>query len=116
MVRSIVSSLISNAFKFTREGKIDVKVKIEQKEKEEYAKIIVSDTGIGIPKDKIDLIWKEFYQVSQGVSREFEGQGLGLTIAKKFTEILGGNISVASELNRGSTFVVELPVRFNSNK
>jgi len=116
MVRSIVSSLISNAFKFTREGKIDVKVKIEQKEKEEYAKIIVSDTGIGIPSDKIDLIWKEFYQVSQGVSREFEGQGLGLTIAKKFTEILGGNISVASELNRGSTFVVELPVRFNSNK
>ena len=116
MVRSIVSRLISNAFKFTREGRIDVNVKIEKKDKEEFVKIVVSDTGIGIPEDKIDLIWKEFYQVSQGVSREYEGQGLGLTIAKKFTEILGGTISVYSELNRGSTFEINLPAKFNPVK
>ncbi len=107
MVRAVINNIINNAFKFTRQGKIEVKLQLENGS----VKILISDTGIGIPKDKIDLIWKEFYQVSQGLSREFEGQGLGLSIAKKFVEKLGGNISVQSELNRGSTFTIILPLK-----
>ncbi len=105
MVRAIINNIMNNAFKFTRQGKIEVQLKKENG----FVKIFVSDTGIGIPKDKIDFIWKEFYQVSQGLSREFEGQGLGLSIAKKFVEKIGGNISVESELNRGSKFTITLP-------
>ncbi|MFN3781992.1 MAG: sensor histidine kinase, partial [Candidatus Kapaibacteriota bacterium] len=113
LVRTIVHSLVHNAFKFTREGSINIQLKIiRENGKDKFVDFIVSDTGIGIPEDKLNLIWKEFYQVSQGLSREFEGQGLGLTIAKKFTEILGGSISVQSELGKGSTFVVRLPIAF----
>lgn len=111
LVRTIVYSLVHNAFKFTREGSINIHLRIiRENGNDKFVEFTVSDTGIGIPEDKLDLIWKEFYQVSQGLSREFEGQGLGLTLAKKFTEILGGSISVQSELGKGSTFVVILPI------
>ncbi len=112
LVRTIVHALVHNAFKFTREGSINTQLRVLREDgSDEYVELIVSDTGIGIPEDKLDLIWKEFYQVNQGLSREFEGQGLGLTLAKKFTEIMGGSISVQSELGKGSTFIVRLPIK-----
>ncbi|MGC8748584.1 MAG: PAS domain S-box protein [Candidatus Kapaibacteriota bacterium] len=115
MVRSIIYSLVHNAFKFTREGEISVKLTTLKDEKlMEFVEIIVSDTGIGIPEDQMDLIWNDFYQVSQGISREFEGQGLGLSISKKFTEKLGGRIFATSTLGKGSTFFLQLPKKFQT--
>lgn len=67
------------------------------------------DNGIGIPNDKLDIIFEEFRQVDEGQGRNFEGVGLGLTIAKKYIEKLGGNISVTSTLGIGSTFKLSFP-------
>jgi PAS domain S-box-containing protein len=115
MVRAITFALVNNAFKFTRQGEISITLrKLSLDGKGDFVELTVSDTGVGIPEDKLELIWKEFYQVSQGLSREFEGQGLGLSIAKKFTEVLGGKIFATSELGKGSTFVVQLPVKYIS--
>lgn len=69
----------------------------------------VKDTGIGIPKDKLDIIFEEFRQASEGLARNFEGTGLGLSITKKFVQLLGGKIFVESQVGIGSTFTVVLP-------
>ncbi len=113
MVRSIVYQIINNAFKFTKEGSINVIINNQtEAEGTEIIEIKVFDTGIGIAKEHQELIWKEFYQVSQGLSREFEGSGLGLTVAKKFAQTLGGDITVESELGKGSTFTIHLPRKY----
>lgn len=111
LLREILDNLLSNAIKYTEKGSIELRSEIEKKEEGEYLFIKVSDTGIGIPEDKKELIWHEFRQVSEGVNRAFEGTGLGLTIAKRYVELLGGKISVESELGKGSTFIVELPLQ-----
>ncbi|MGQ9819662.1 MAG: PAS domain-containing sensor histidine kinase [Candidatus Kapaibacteriales bacterium] len=110
MVRTIVANLISNAFKFTEEGKIFVSVKSKFLEGKQWVELSVIDTGIGIAKENIDLIWEEFFQVSQGLSRRYEGSGIGLSITKKYVELLGGQIMVESEPNVGSKFTVLLPI------
>lgn len=115
MVRSIVSNLISNAFKFTREGEIEVKAHLLQRNGKEFVEFSVRDTGIGIAPEHLDSIWKEFFQVSQGLSRAFEGAGLGLTIVKKFVELMGGEATVSSEIDKGSVFTVILPIRYSQN-
>ena len=106
MFRSILNNLISNAIKFTNEGKILVKSFIKGSE----FIVEVEDTGIGIPKEKQEIIFDEFRQVSEGHSRAFEGTGLGLSIVKKFTELIGGRVEVESELNVGSKFKVIFPL------
>ncbi|MBK6682380.1 MAG: hypothetical protein IPG53_21460 [Ignavibacteriales bacterium] len=68
--------------------------------------ISVKDTGMGIPPDKINTVFEDFRQVSEGYSRSFEGPGLGLSIVKKFTDKMGGRISLESECGVGSTFRV----------
>ena len=69
----------------------------------------VADTGVGIPKDKLDLIFDKFYQVDSSETRLYGGVGLGLYIAKQFAEMLGGEISLESEVGKGTTFTVRLP-------
>jgi signal transduction histidine kinase len=71
----------------------------------------VSDTGIGIPKEELENIFREFQQVDTAITREFTGTGLGLNITKKFVEMHGGRIWVESELGQGSTFFFNLPLR-----
>lgn len=115
MVRSIVSNLISNAFKFTREGEIEAKITKLQRNGEEFVQFSVRDTGIGIPTEHLDSIWKEFFQASQGLSRAFEGSGLGLTIVKKFVELMGGEVGVSSRVGKGSVFTILLPIRYSKN-
>ena len=108
----VLHSLLDNAVKFTKEGKISVEVGKEDNDKAlEHIYIIVKDTGIGIAPDKIDVIWDEFRQVSEGLSRSYEGTGLGLTIAKKAVELMHGVISVESKLGIGSTFTLKFPAR-----
>jgi len=75
----------------------------------------VIDTGIGIPEDKFDYIFEEFRQVSEGIGRGFEGSGLGLTITKRFVELMKGNIKVESKIGEGSIFTVKLPINLPDN-
>lgn len=105
LLRRIVSNLVNNAIKFTLKGKVQIYLKSQ----DDNFVISVSDTGIGIPEDKLDLIFQEFRQVSEGLGREFEGTGLGLTIVKKYVEILNGKILVKSKVGEGSIFTVILP-------
>jgi signal transduction histidine kinase len=102
----IILNLLSNAIKFTPKGK-NINVNIYSVK--ENVCIDVKDSGIGIPKDKIDIIFDKFGQVDSSLSRQAEGSGIGLSLVKKFVEALGGSISVKSEIDYGSTFTVLLP-------
>lgn len=115
MLRTIIANLISNAFKFTDKGKIIISVKSKFLNDKQWVEFTVIDTGIGIAKEHIDLIWEEFFQVSQGLSRRFEGSGIGLTVTKKYVEILGGKITVESQFGVGPKFTVLLPLEVKRN-
>jgi len=110
MVSDIINNLISNAIKFTEQGGITVKVYTEEINEHNDVIIEVIDTGIGIKEKHFNTIFDEFRQVSEGLSRSFEGTGLGLTICKRYVEMLGGSISVKSKLNDGTTFTVRIPL------
>ncbi len=75
----------------------------------------IQDSGIGIPKDKIDRLFKPFSQVDSSTTRKYGGTGLGLMIVKKYTELLGGNVSFQSEFGKGSTFSIWIPDHQESN-
>lgn len=106
LIENVLNNLINNAIKFTAKG--SVKIRLEKTGNS--AKILVIDTGIGIPKENQAVIWEEFRQVSEGLNRGFEGTGLGLTIVKRFTTLMGGKVYLESEKDKGSTFIVELPL------
>ncbi|MEW6194584.1 MAG: PAS domain S-box protein [Bacteroidota bacterium] len=110
LIREIINNLVSNAIKYTHNGGIEISLDKISKSEKDHLLIKVTDTGIGIPKHKQSIIWEEFRQVSEGHSRSFEGTGLGLTITKKYVELLNGNIQLDSEEGKGSTFVVEIPI------
>jgi PAS domain S-box-containing protein len=110
MLRSILVNLVSNAVKYTPEGKIIISTDIIVMEKKTHLKLSVSDTGIGIPLNKRQAVWEAFRQVSEGHGRSFEGTGLGLTITKEYVTMLNGEISLESEEGEGSVFTVILPV------
>lgn len=112
--RSIVGNLIDNAIKYTNVGGVTVIIEKEIKNDNKWAVIKVKDTGIGIPEDYLNTIFEEFRQVSEGWSRSYEGTGLGLTIAKRYTDLLNGKIKVESQINRGSTFTVKFPLEKES--
>ncbi|MBC6997654.1 ATP-binding protein [Cytophaga sp. FL35] len=110
-IRQILTNLLGNAFKFTEEGHIKVEAKVDRtKGKEVSAKISVSDTGIGIAKNKQHLIFKEFTQAEKDTEKKFGGYGLGLTISKKLAELLKGTLLLESEVGKGSTFTLQLPL------
>jgi len=106
-----LNNLISNAVKFTKNGSITLQAEKLLTDKENFLIIKVIDTGIGIPVEKQNLVWQEFRQASEGFNRSFEGTGLGLTITKKYVELLSGNISLSSEENNGTTFTITLPLK-----
>ena len=108
----ILSNLILNAVKFTEAGKIAVEVTIESETIETIIlKINVRDTGIGIRKDYIDKIFSPFDQADGSLTRKFGGAGIGLTITKRLTELMNGNISFLSEEGKGSVFTVKIPFK-----
>lgn len=104
-------NLTKNAVKFTSKGSIEIGCNIKSNMLEFYVK----DTGYGIPKDKLNLIFERFRQVSESLSRNYEGAGLGLSITKAYIEMLGGNIWAESNLGKGSTFYFTIPYT-NSTK
>ena len=105
----VMNNLVNNAIKYTKKGYVKLTIDEEIKNGEEFLIIKVKDTGIGIPKEKQKVVWEEFRQVSEGISRNYEGTGLGLTITKRFVEKLKGSIEVESEINSGTTFTVSIP-------
>jgi len=111
-LHQIILNLVSNAVKFTKEGEITVSVRLLN-ENEEMVNIefAVSDTGIGIPADKIEHIFENFQQATSETSRLYGGTGLGLAIAKQLVESQGGTIHVKSKEDEGSTFSFILPFK-----
>ena len=112
-VRQLLTNLIGNALKFTQEGEIVIRAALETgAEGEVTLSASVSDTGIGIPPDKVEHLFDSFSQVDASTTRKFGGTGLGLSIVKKLCELMGGDVSVSSELGMGScfTFVLRLEV------
>ncbi|MFQ5888166.1 MAG: sensor histidine kinase, partial [Candidatus Hydrothermarchaeales archaeon] len=103
----VLGNLIHNAIKFNKEGG---EVIIDAKEKRGMVEICVTDTGIGIPKDKLDKIFERLYQVDSSTSRSYEGVGMGLAMAKDIVEAHGGRITVESEVGKGSSFCFTLPI------
>lgn len=111
-IRQVINNLIGNAFKFTEKGSVEIRVEeIAKKEKTSTVQITVIDTGIGISKEKQQLIFNEFTQAETEIAHKFGGSGLGLAISKKLTELLNGTLKVASVLDEGSTFILTLPLK-----
>ena len=106
-VDKILGNILSNAFKFTPEGG---KVEVEISQTNKYAEILVSDTGIGIPKDRVNKIFNRFYQVDGSNTRERGGTGIGLSLTKELVELHKGKIEVISEEGKGSTFSLFFPL------
>jgi signal transduction histidine kinase len=108
--KQILLNLLSNAAKFTEEGEINISVWNENG----FLKLAVSDTGIGIRKEALQHIFEEFRQADMSDKRKYGGTGLGLAIVKRFVTLLKGNISVDSQMGKGSTFTVTLPINLKA--
>ena len=108
-LKQVLVNLLSNAVKFTEQGTITIAVSRH----DGGVRLAVADTGIGIPEDKLEPIFEEFHQVDSSSTRQYGGTGLGLAITRRLTHLIGGEISVESELGKGSTFSVVLPLRYS---
>jgi signal transduction histidine kinase len=106
----VVHHLVDNAVKFTHAGEISVII-VTDAATRRPARLVVSDTGIGIAQDKLDLVFSPFEQVDPSTTRAHEGAGLGLPLARQLCEAMGCTLSAESELNRGSRFTIRFPVR-----
>jgi PAS domain S-box-containing protein len=114
-LNQILLNLISNAIKFTHSGTISVGCHVKKKETKKYLlQFEVQDTGIGIPKDKLNTIFESFSQADASVTRKYGGTGLGLTIVKQLVELQHGNIQVKSGEGFGSTFSFSIPYELGS--
>ena len=111
-LRQIILNLLGNAVKFTERGEI----KISACQQNGSLKLVVSDTGIGIEKKDLDQIFEKFHQGDLSSSKKYRGTGLGLAIVKKFVNLLGGEVTVESEVDKGSVFTVMLPLENRSIK
>jgi signal transduction histidine kinase len=105
----ILRNFISNALKFTAEGEVRVTAALMDEGRVEFA---VSDTGIGIARDHLPVLFSDFVQIDTRIQKRLRGTGLGLSLAKKFAELLGGSVAVSSEFGRGSRFSVLIPLRY----
>ena len=108
-LRQALLNLISNANKFTEKGSITVAVRRGRHNGREWITLSVADTGIGMTAEQMGRLFQEFSQASAATASKYGGTGLGLTISRRFCEMMGGDIEVASEPGRGSTFIIRLP-------
>jgi PAS domain S-box-containing protein len=104
-LKQILLNLTGNAIKFTSKGKVSIECHLEKTNRNQhYIQFKIADTGIGIPAEKIPLLFQSFTQVDAGISRKYGGSGLGLTISKQLVELMGGQIEVSSAHGQGTCF------------
>ncbi len=106
----VLRNFISNALRYTNEGEVRVWAAAEADGRE--VRFCVSDTGVGIPREHHPYLFKEFWQQEEDIARRTRGTGLGLPLAKRLAELLGGRVEVQSEVGKGSTFSVIIPVAY----
>ncbi|WP_195251184.1 PAS domain-containing sensor histidine kinase [Romboutsia sp. 1001713B170207_170306_H8] len=107
-IERIMLNILSNAIKYTPEyGDIEVKINYNEDE----ILVSIKDSGVGIPKDKLDIIFDRFGQVNGSFNRKYEGSGIGLSLVKNLVEMHGGKVSVNSKVNKGSEFTFSIPIR-----
>jgi signal transduction histidine kinase len=106
-LRHVLSNLLSNAVKFTEHGSVELRVRRTG----DRVLFELSDTGIGIAAENSERIFEPFWQIEQSATRRYEGSGLGLGVARELARLLGGDIDVTSELGKGSTFRMEIPIK-----
>ncbi len=109
-LKQILTNLISNSIKFTMDGQISISADVaETHDTSSTIRFIVSDTGIGIPNEKINNLFESFKQLDNSTTRKYGGTGLGLAIVKNLVEMMGGNIRVESKIGAGSSFIFSIP-------
>ena len=108
-LRQALFNLLSNACKFTEKGSVDLAVQAFEKDAAPWIRFTVRDTGIGLSDVQIDRIFQEFTQAEESTSRRYGGTGLGLALSRKLCQLMGGDISVESQIKQGSSFVIEIP-------
>jgi signal transduction histidine kinase len=108
-LRQALLNLMSNANKFTERGTITVDARHAQENGRDWVTIAVTDTGIGMTPEQMGKLFQEFSQADASTTRKYGGTGLGLAISKRFCQMMGGDITVTSEPDRGSTFTIRLP-------
>jgi signal transduction histidine kinase len=113
-LRQVVLNLLSNAAKFTKKGAITLSASREARPGGDWIEIVVEDTGIGIAQADLGKLFQEFRQATANTYNKYGGTGLGLSVSQKLCALMGGGISVDSELGRGSAFAVRLPAALNA--
>jgi signal transduction histidine kinase len=108
-LRQTLLNLMSNANKFTENGTVTIAAHQGQENDREWITLSVADTGIGMTPEQMDKLFQEFSQASSKTASKYGGTGLGLVISRKFCQMMGGDITVASEPGKGSVFSVRLP-------
>jgi len=112
LLDKVIFNLLSNALKFTSNGGSII---IQLDREDNFYNISIKDTGIGIPEDKLEVIFERFSQIDSSSSRLYEGTGMGLALTKEIIELLGGRIAVTSRLGEGAIFIITLPIDKNGN-
>ncbi|MEH6834604.1 response regulator [Falsihalocynthiibacter arcticus] len=114
--RQMLFNLISNAAKFTENGAITLAGEKYENRGSDWVRFSISDTGIGIPADKLDKIFQEFSQADDSTTRNYGGTGLGLSLTRRFAQMMGGDIRVESEVGSGSSFIIEIPMKVTKQR
>src|SRR5204862_4797010 len=108
-LRQALLNLMSNANKFTERGTIMIDARHRQENGGDWIRLAVADTGIGMTPEQMGKLFQEFSQASSSTASKYGGTGLGLVISRRFCQMMGGDITVASEPGKGSVFTVRLP-------
>jgi len=110
-IRQILTNFTSNAIKFTQQGEVNIKVTVVEQKGDIYQiQLSVKDSGIGIPEDRRDAVFESFTQADGSTTRNFGGTGLGLTICRQLAILMDGEVSLISEVGKGSTFTAKIPL------
>jgi len=115
-IEQILLNLLNNAAKFTDEGEIILGVKGDKQNRKNAVQFYIKDSGIGMSQEQVNNLFKPFMQGDSSINRRFGGSGLGLSIVKNLVDLMGGLITVESELGKGSTFIVNLPLEVDDKK
>jgi signal transduction histidine kinase/CheY-like chemotaxis protein len=115
-IKQILNNLLSNAFKYTKEGTVTLGASCNKKDDSVWVSFLIKDTGIGIHKENLSKLFTDYNQVDTRANREIVGTGLGLSITKKFVDMMDGKITVESEYGKGSTFHVRIRQGFITDK